>query len=248
MEDIYYNVFTFLDIGNILAFSMVNKYFRNIYNGQMIWKNLLEGKFKNIEFFKVNQFETYKLCYILDKFAKSSNYGGCDSIDKIYKSYTFETILFDYKSTKIPKSLCYLNNLTNLSLDCCDYEIIPTELCNLINLQDLYLSQNKISIVPTELGNLENLENLSLSRNLINVLPTELGKLHNLKNLWVYSNPITILPTELGMLDKLEVLHAYRTDIIELPREFGQLNKLKEILVNVKIAIPDEIDKHIIMV
>jgi hypothetical protein len=233
MEDIYYNVFTFLNVKDILKCSLVNKLFWNIYHDQTIWKNLIECNFKDIEFFKVNWYKTYKFCYFLNGIAKRMSYHeNYNNINKIYEAHHLHNWMLNNNYSKIPKTLGYLSNLTFISFNGRPYNTIPTEIYNLINLSTLYLSSTKMNTIPTEIGKLHNLEELSLSDNLIKIIPTEFGNLINLKGLWLHTNPINILPTEFGHLSNLELLHIYNTNIGILPTELIQLNKLTDIRVN----------------
>jgi Leucine-rich repeat (LRR) protein len=246
MEDIYYNIFTFLNVKDILTCSSVSKFFRNIYLDQKIWKSLIECNFKNIGFFKVNWYETYKLCCYLNRFTKQNTPYNYDNVNKIYELKQFDNLLLCNKPKKIPKVFGYLSNLTKVYLNHCNYEIIPTEIFNLNNLIEIQFSSNKISIIPTEIGQLSNLQLLSFSCNLIKLLPTEIGNLSNLRCLWLYENPIDTLPIEFNKLYNLERLHIYNTNITTLPNELTQLNKLKYISMNNGVYVPDGFCSEII--
>lgn len=73
MEDILSIVFLQLFVKDVLSCMCVNKFFNNCCS-QNIWRNLVIRDFPDISIFKINYYGTYKLCFKLDKLAKSMEY------------------------------------------------------------------------------------------------------------------------------------------------------------------------------
>lgn len=65
MEDIVFNIFGFLDVGDIIKCSNVNKLFCKVSKNQMLWRGL---RHRHIKCFNDNYYETYKLHYGLNQF------------------------------------------------------------------------------------------------------------------------------------------------------------------------------------
>lgn len=229
MDDIIYTILTFLSSGDLLVCTLVSKKFYIICKGQMIWKNLIESKYKCINQYEKNYYETFKIYYILERFI-----GKNLEIKKLWKTQT----LFLNKSniSIVPSQIGYVKNLTTISLVNNSIKHIPTQIGQLSNLEICILSINAIKILPTEMGNLHNLKKLYLYDNLLETIPREICELPNLKMLNVSDNYISTIPTYIGnstSLTKL-FLHGNNTftqskynDFKTIPSSLGDLHKLK---------------------
>jgi hypothetical protein len=214
--DTIFIILSFLDVGDVITCSLVNKLFNNVTKSQIVWHSL---KYCNVEQFK-NHYDNYKFCYGLTKFIKKTDYFIDDEYD-LYES-------------------------KNLSLSKQELFHIPNEIGLLKNLKRLYLHDNKLKNIPTQIGLLTNLKNLDCSNNKIEIIPTEIGQLINLKNLQLYSNKIKNIPSEMGQMKNLVTLSLFLNQLKNIPTEIGILKNLNVIMLsrNKFLTIPNEL-KHI---
>jgi Leucine-rich repeat (LRR) protein len=243
MEDAYYNVFTFLNVRDIISFSSVNKTFNEICKKSIIWKPLIATF--NTKLYKNNYYYTYKLCCALEKII-SMMYYFC-GVDVVYNmkelaiSYAYvrknivpkeiwmldnlKKLQINLKILVLPTEIGILNKLTTLHFD--DVSMFPSEIGELCNLKELVIFRYSALTMPTEIGQLTKLEIFTLFHGDIEELPTEIGMLCNLKEMILFNNNIKKLPTEIGNLYNLEELHIWRTKISNIPTEIGKLDNLK---------------------
>ena len=156
MDDIYYNILTFLEIPNIYNCCQINKQFYNVTKYEQLWKKYYLDNYDDYDIVN-NYYDTCKKYYCMLK------------LNEKYQ-------LFD--------NLKDLNNSTNFCLMNLYITIIPTELGILKKLRILRLSNNNIKVIPSKLAQLTNLECLVLSNNPIETTPNEIiifSKTNNLK-------------------------------------------------------------------
>jgi Leucine-rich repeat (LRR) protein len=207
MDDVFYNILTFLGVKNILSCSLVSKLLNKICHSQMIWKHLVKYNYGDVPIIKNNYYEIYKISYKLNEFTQNNYYDlPIDNTDTIYDiKYIYLTC---YPVIAIPTEIGYLHNLIQLVIENNLIKIIPTEIGKLLNLERLKLTNNYITTIPTEFGLLQKLNQLYLDNNKIKSLPTELGKLHNLRVLNVCFNKNIIIPTELNIITNLRIIKS----------------------------------------
>jgi Leucine-rich repeat (LRR) protein len=243
MEDIYYNIFTFLHTKDILSCSSVNNIFRNISFGNMIWKKLMILDFKDVSLYKINYHETYKLCYKLKEVTKLLKYKITSDIDELYNMHDLSITSWG-SLRKIPPVIFELNNLRTLAIHSDKIPIIPRTIEHLSNLEILDLNSNYITYISPHIGKLHNLKSLKLNNNKITNIPSEFGDLYNLKSLYLNNNQIVNIPTQFSKLYNLEELHLYQNKIINLPSELCKLNlKILNLTLNKIKIIPPEIEQ-----
>lgn len=93
MDDIYYNIFTHLFIGDIIKCSLVNKQFNKISRLDILWKYVFIKNFNN-NIFKENYYETCKICIILERLECEIEYDI--TCEKLYKKKKFICVIVDY--------------------------------------------------------------------------------------------------------------------------------------------------------
>lgn len=173
---------------------------------------------------------------------------------------------FNFRVVKIPKSIKYFNEITNVNLSHNTITEIPDELCMLKNLVNLNIKYNKISTIPSSIKNLENLKKLDISHNEIEEIPEELylmkslevlnikfnmvrwisssiKGLENLIKLNVSNNRIRGIPKELFMMQNLQNVDMSNNMIGMLPKMIKSTNKIENINLshNLISAIPSEL-------
>jgi hypothetical protein len=220
MDDILANIFTFLQVKDILQCSTVCKTYYKVCSLQMVWKSLLFDRYKNHKYFRENYYDSYIFYHKITKLKKNINHYENKDEDIVYE--------------RVEADLC------NKNLRC-----MPSELSILKNLQRLYLAQNKLKKIPSEIGQLCNLSKLFIHLNYLIEIPSELGLLHNLEELHLDNNYLEKVPPELGALQKLRVLDLGYNRLIEIPPEFGNLCNLRYMYLNnnnIK-TLPSELQK-----
>ncbi len=140
----------------------------------------------------------------------------------------------------IPESLGQLRKLTKLDLQLFGFQNFPEWVSKLDNLVELKLYFTKASLVPQWLSSLDKLQRLDLGHNKISELPECLGKLTNLTELSVNSNNLTTLPESMAQLTNLKTLKLEDNDFKCLPEAIKHLTNLRSLNVssNQLIEIP----------
>ena len=82
-------------------------------------------------------------------------------LEKIY----FASSLLGNSLIQIPKPICSLINLTEVTLSKCKLRYVPPDIGKLIHLERLCLDENYIATLPSEMIRLTSLSSLSLSDN-----------------------------------------------------------------------------------
>ncbi len=239
VEDVIYIIFNLLTAKSLGSYMCTSKYYRDVCSDNKLWNKLLLNDFSNVVIKKNNNYETYKINFILTKLQKIIGYEStcenlyylrlieCSNDGKLKQS----TNNLEYKSNicidMIPIELMYLQFLKSLMLNNNNFTILPPEICQLINLQELILDNNKIIIIPKEIGQFVNLQHLSLCGNDITILPSELGNLHDLKTLSLLFNNIEHIPLEIYNLSTLQHLSLGHNDITVISSEIGNLSNLQ---------------------
>jgi Leucine-rich repeat (LRR) protein len=249
MDDIIYTILTFLYLDDLLVCTLVNKKFYIICKEQMIWKNLIESKYKGINQYETNYYETFKMYYILEKFI-----GKNLDIKHLWKT---DTLFVNKSKIIIPTQISCVKNLSTISLVNNYINHIPAEFGQLSNLKVCILSMNKISTLPTEMGKLHNLNKLYLYDNMLDTIPKEICELPNLKMLNVSDNYISKIPTHIGNLTSLTKLFLHGNNSFGSNQNQYQYNKFKTVpsslgnLCNLKVlalqncnnvALPSELN------
>jgi hypothetical protein len=75
MQDVLFDIFTFLPIESILVCSNVNKLFCNVAMSNYIWIRLLHYNFKVKKNYRISSIYTYKMYYEINKLAKKYDIG-----------------------------------------------------------------------------------------------------------------------------------------------------------------------------
>ncbi len=257
MDDIYHNIFSYLEFGSIYNCIQVCKQYYGVICRELFWLNVYEKNY--LEYvLKGGYYETCRLYRKLSNFVDDINviksngeninittgtYNYVISVTPLEKDYDellCETRLSleNLHITYVPKELCLLVNLTHLDLANNDLTYIPKEIFTLEKLVVLILYSNKICVIPPEIGLLVNLEDLDMHHNYIVEIPTEIGLLTNLLMLGVSHNNIITIPSEIALLLNLEELYIYNTKIRVLPIEMMSMPKLEKIYIDIDIKIP----------
>jgi len=175
-NDCIYNIFTKLDVNDIINCALVCKRFYNICRTEMLWYLLFKENFYNVKCTNENNkkfYDNYKKYSILNNFLLKNNQ---DSVNIIIR-------------------------VLNVSYN--QIQTIPKELGQLASLQRLYLYNNKLQTIPKELGQLASLQRLYLYNNQLQTIPKELGQLASLQELYLDNNQLQTIPKELGQLASL---------------------------------------------
>ena len=209
MEDIYYNIFTYLSIKEIYGCMQVCISYNEVCMKEILWNHIYFLNYRDYEL-RGNYYETCRDYYCIMKLPKMFKKIFPDDLKQIIEMTHIS--LSHHKLQYFPIEICLLDKIKVLYLECNDIKVIPTEIMFLTNLIKLNLISNDISIIPTELCKLNTLEELYLNNhvtpregirfkiNRISKLPLELCNLTNLKKLNIKNNFITVIPTELSHL------------------------------------------------
>ena len=93
--------------------------------------------------------------------------------------------------TELPKEMCELTELTQLSIINNSVESISPDISKMTALKRLDLSGNKLKTLPAEIGDLENLQTLRLSKNPLESIPAEIANCKNLSTLVIKGTNLT---------------------------------------------------------
>ena len=253
MQDILHNILLCLPIKDIISCTTVNNFFNECCSLPILWQKLVHRDFNNTSLFKINYYETYKLCFKLSELNES--FDNCFSIETLYnlediylpcgagsnpiispeinQLCNLQTIGTKYQMKKfiIPPEIGDLHNLIKLNFDCCDIITLPNTLGKLHNLKICRFSRCKLVTIPTELGTLYSLEELHFANNSLTTVPTELGNLFNLQTLYLYNNKLVTIPKEFENLGNLRELDISKNNIDILPIDLKKLTKLTRLSI-----------------
>ena len=252
--DIYHCILKFLPLEDIIKCKTLNKSFYNAIKFEPLWKHIFDNNFNN-DIFKINYFETCKLCYLLQKLCNDINYKG--TYEKMYNSkdlhlcnystiYTRSDLITFHISpqinlltnleflklendnlTTLPSEIYQLINLKSVNLNNNQLITLSPEICQLINLQTLILENNQLITLPSEMSQLINLETLKLSNNPLIIIPSAIYQLTNLKKLFLSNTQLKEVSPEICNLRNLHLLSLSKNKLTTLPSEIGQLINLK---------------------
>lgn len=229
MEDVlYHHIFDYLGPKEILSCSTINKFFDKVVHSEVIWEKMFKIYFNDTSIFKQNYYESYKLCFCLQKLINICKYFG--NIDSFYNEY-----YMDFTHTKlgiISPEMWYLKNLRTFKMCANKLDTLPIGISKLCNLNTLILTNNDLLFIPHELCMLNNLKKLDLSHNWITKIPAKIKELHNLNEIYLNNNKIVQIPHELGQLNKLQILFLNNNEIRDIPPELGNLCNLEELVLN----------------
>lgn len=263
MEDIVFNIYGFLDVGEIVKCSLVCKLFNKISKNNMLWKGL---RSRHIKCFEDNYYETYKLHYglkqfktiiwkdiIVDRSVYDYDIGTRWIIDKrivennisVDELYMRECIYIIHKDIwNIPYGISTLQNLKRLQLYNCNLISISPQIGQLQNLQELVLRRNGLRDIPKEIGMLKNLIILDVSLNYsLETLPSELRMLNKLEFLNICYCYLKLFPMVICKMENLQDLSMGYNKMNVLPHALSNLKKLRMLNIhNNKIRkIPQEL-------
>ncbi len=258
VEDVINLIFNLLTAKSLISYMCTSKYYNNICSENKLWNKLLLNDFNNVTIKKNNNYETYKINFILTKLQKTIGYEStCENlyylklIECSNDGKPKQTHNYNIEHRKIihidmiPTEFMYLQFLQTLILNNNNFTILPPEIGKINNLQELILNNNNITIIPKEIGQLVNLQYLSLCSNDITILPPEIGNLHNLKTLSLLFNNIEHVPLEIYNLSKLQNLALAHNNITIIHSEIENLFNLQTLSLefNQINTIPKEIGK-----
>lgn len=126
----------------------------------------------------------------------------------------------------LPDEFANLRNLRKLSLIHNSFESIPHCIVKLDNLMELDLDDNRITEISKEMRNMKSLVCLNLSRNDFGSFPMEVCDIPNLEVLLLNSNTLFDVPPEIGLMTKLIGLQMSYTRIHDIPNEISNLQNL----------------------
>ena len=231
--DIYHCILKFLPLEDIIKCKTLNKSFYNAIKFEPLWKHIFDNNFNN-DIFKINYFETCKLCYLLQKLRNDINYKG--TYEKMYNSKdlhlcNYSTIYTrsDLITFHISPQINLLTNLEFLKLENDNLTTLPSEIYQLINLKSVNLNNNQLITLSPEISQLINLQTLELSNNPLITIPPEIYKLTNLNNLFLFNTQLTEVSPEICNLRNLQQLSVSNNKLTALPSEISKLHNLKYI-------------------
>ncbi|KAJ1692799.1 hypothetical protein LUZ63_009497 [Rhynchospora breviuscula] len=119
---------------------------------------------------------------------------------------------------KLPKSICFLYNLQNLTLlNCCHLSELPQNIGNLVSLEELIICGSlRLEILPVSLCFLKALRMLRLFKCFkLEELPPNMGDLTNLQLLRIEETKLSSLPPSLNKnIGAIEVINLRRCRMI----------------------------------
>jgi Leucine-rich repeat (LRR) protein len=127
-----FKIYNYLSINDLFNCSLINKQFNNIFNCDLLWKNIITEKYINIDI-------------DIDEIQKQYN---IINFKYIYKKII--DLLYLNKILNLNKTVTDLINLQYLYLNNNQLKEIPKEIGSLINLQELYFSNNQLKEIPKE--------------------------------------------------------------------------------------------------
>jgi Leucine-rich repeat (LRR) protein len=110
-----------------------------------------------------------------------------------------------------------LPNLSWLSLEHNDIEMLPVSIGELRSLRTLDASHNRLATLPIEFARLTQLSSLGLSHNQLLEWPAAFCEFPNLHRLNLEGNPITELPPQITQLPSIRELRLYAGQPTPLP-------------------------------
>ncbi|KAJ4776689.1 Disease resistance protein (CC-NBS-LRR class) family [Rhynchospora pubera] len=132
---------------------------------------------------------------------------------------------------KLPKSICFLYNLQNLTLlNCCHLSELPQNIGNLVSLEELIICGSlRLQMFPVSLWNLKALRKLNLTSLKLEELPLDIGNLVNLEELIIRQCfNLRMLPMSLCLLKVLRMLCLCKCfKLEELPPNMGDHTNLQ---------------------
>jgi leucine-rich repeat protein SHOC2 len=111
-----------------------------------------------------------------------------------------------YDTLRLPKTLKYLKNLEELSIENCVLDSFPVDLFQIEKLHFLSLINVNIFYITKHFENLSNLEVLVLDGNQLHNIPYQIYKAKNLRLLSVKGNHLSKLPDTISQLENLSLL------------------------------------------
>lgn len=217
LDDEWYTISTFLELGDLLNLLEVSKSFNRSFSKDFIWKSYcLNNKFK---YFDKNFKDTFFICSALKPFCR------------MYRIFLPDLLARDKLKVKpkirIPYQIKELVSLQELEISEAEIYTIP-EAISTLNISILTLNNNLIRNIPTFLFNMTNLKELDLSSNIISKISPDICKLTNLKVLKLKDNKIKRLP-DISNLSNLEILDVSINDLDQLPNNIDLLPNIFEI-------------------
>lgn len=133
----------------------------------------------------------------------------------------------------LPEESKQLSHIVSLRLEQNEFNIIPFTICFLEQLKELSLSKNQISMIPHNYLSLiakmlVSLEELDLNGNQLGVLPKSIVKFQNLKSLNLNHNRLVSLPSNISELTSLQFLYIRKNFINQFP-SLSNLPNLKHL-------------------
>ena len=240
MDDIYYNILTFLSLHDIYQCCQVNKQIYGVSKNEQLWKLFYVNKLSDYDIVG-NYYNTCKKYCCLSKLTCILNYNK--SITELYNQPKIYCLNRENPYTTIPTEIVFLDNVQQLIFGFNKISEIAIELFLLKNLQKLYLGGNLISVIPPEISLLNNLTNFHADDNDISEIPIELCLLINLQKLNLSGNKISVIPPEISLLTNLVELGLNINSITIIPTELCLLNKLRQLGLsgNSITIIPEEL-------
>lgn len=243
---IYEKILLELPLIDILRCRLVSRSFNEIIKEDYFWNKICQrdidkDELKYVEQLNVdNSCKKYEKWYGIKKFMKEEEYIFANSFtrlnntkflgttyikkhnDKYYLENCFAKVLHE-----IPKSIKYLTNLKDISLQNNKIKSIPNDLSLLYNLESINLSNNEISEIHVEWSKLKKIEFVDLSNNKIREIPSELYRMEKLKMLKLDNNDISQITNKVKGLTSLESLHLEKNKICHIPNEIYRLKKIR---------------------
>ena len=169
MEDICYNIFSWLSIYDIMKCSSVCKMFYNVTKLELLWKLLFDNKydmymqnknniitdpesFQYILNLQHSYYDKYKLCFMLNNLQEII---GCEFTTEYF--FNLKNIwLCNRDIISIPIELALFYKLESICLS--SYVRIPDELKYLQSINIYLPDDHQLQHIPNELKNLKNLK------------------------------------------------------------------------------------------
>ena len=237
-EDIYSYILKFLPVKDILTCITLNKSFYKISKSEILWKSITAKDFGN-NIFRINYYETYKLCYLLNGVRNDIKYKG--TYEEMYNS---KKVIINTQLNYLPINIIHLHNLTKLDLSNNNLKIFPHEILQLSNLKFLNVTYNHLTTIPSEICKLNKLKKLYLSSNRITILPLEICQLINLTEFYISYNRLMEFPLQICKLINLKGLSLSGNNFKYLPSEICQLINLRTLyLIYNTLTIPHQLKK-----
>lgn len=240
-NDTLFCILEFLQLFDILNWTLACKQFNFVTNNELKWKTLFINTYKNNTIANNYQLQ-YKKHHRLNIFLmktigntinnclhltaiRFTTCGIYNIPSEITLLHNLETLYLDGNKLQcIPAEINQLHNLRKLHLNDNYIQFIPREMYQLNNLQELHLQCNQLQSISRKISQLHNLHTLNLSTNCLRSVPSEIGSLYNLYFLSLSKNPLQSIPREIGSLHQLNEFYLYDTQIKFIPSQIEQLN------------------------